>query len=142
MQVQDKDKIKDKTPMIPPEQPTTHNDGETSEALKMKLIYENLQTKRESLDIRQTYAKHWLETRTSSEPSTSFQDLVKNRLIKLGKAEGALKEVNNMLTATNDQRSKTKPTNTIETDDLKRLDKCLQDRRRDLVTRHKTSKFC
>ena len=64
-----------------------------------------------------------------------------NRSIKLGKAEGALKEVNNMITTTADQRSKTKPINTTETDDLKRLDNFLQDRRRDLVTRHKTSKF-
>ena len=107
----------------------------------MRLMHETLQTKRESLDIKQTTAKYWLETTTSSNPLTSVQDLVMNRSIKLGKAEGALKEVNNMLTATNDQRSKTKPTNTIDTDDLKRLDKCLQDRRRDLVTRHKTSKF-
>ena len=64
-----------------------------------------------------------------------------NRSIKLGKADGALKEVNNMITATTDQRSKTEPTNTTETHDLKRLDDFLHYRRRDLVVIHNTSKF-
>ena len=59
--VETKDKIKDKTPTIPPEQPDTHNDGETSEALKMTLMHKNLKTKRESLNIRQTNVKHWLK---------------------------------------------------------------------------------
>ena len=108
----------------------------------MRLMHEALQTKRKSLDIRQTTAKYWLEITTSSDPLTSVQDLVMNRSIKLGKAEGALEEVNNMLTTTDDQRSETEPINTTKTDDLKRLDNFLQDRRRDLVTRHKTSKFC
>ena len=88
--VDTKDTIRDRTPTTPLEQPATHNDEDTEEALKMRLMYENLQTKRESLNIRQTNAKHWLETNTTSEPSTSFQDLVMNRSIKLGKAEGAL----------------------------------------------------
>ena len=52
-----------------------------------------------------------------------------------------LEEVNNMLTATANQRRKTEATNTTETDDLKWLDDFLQDRRRDLVTRHKTKKI-
>ena len=71
------DTIKDRTPPTPPKQPTTHNRGETSEALM--LMHKNLQTKRESLNIRLTNVKHWLETNTSSEPSTLFQDLVMNR---------------------------------------------------------------
>ena len=82
------DTIKDRTPTTPPEQPTTHKGREKSE--EMRMIHKNLQTKRESLNIRKTNAKHWLDTNTSSEPSTSFQDLVMNRSIKLGKAEGTL----------------------------------------------------
>ena len=107
----------------------------------MRLMHVNLQTKRESLNIRQTNAKHWLETHTASQPNTSSQDLVMNRSIKLRKAEGALEEVKNMITPTANQRRKTEPSNTTEIVDLKRLDDFLQDRRRDLVVIHNTSKF-
>ena len=36
--------IKDRSPTTRPEQPTTHNSGETSEALKMTLMHKNLKT--------------------------------------------------------------------------------------------------
>ena len=99
----------------------------------MRLICETLQTKEKSLPTEQTTLKHALKTAKSGNTITFDQEITIERSIKLGKADGALKEVDNMLTTT------AKLDNNANNENFKQLDKALQNRRKILEARKITS---
>ena len=78
--------------------------------VNLKRLDEFLQDRRRDLVTRHKTSKFWSKMPMAGCTITRHVNLVINRTLKLGRAEGALEEVNNMIDTIFNPRNNTKPT--------------------------------